>query len=109
MISTDYVRPAAIKPKVIEDSCPRFGLHNMRYGLATWLVDQGNSPEIVQRMLRWSSTRMLQRYVHPAKKTRRAQGEFLKRMNGKRARRRVQEKRSPKRETRMKSGAGDGI
>jgi len=61
------------------------------------LVDQGNSPEIVQRMLRWSSTRTLQRYVHPAKKTRRAQGEFLKRMNGKRARRRVQEKRSPKR------------
>jgi integrase len=97
MISTDYVRPAAIEAKVIEESCPRFGLHNMRHGLATWLVDQGTSPEIVQRMLRWSSTRMLQRYVHPEKKARRAQGEFLKRMNGKRVRGRVQENGSPTR------------
>jgi hypothetical protein len=81
---TEYRSIIALEKVRIEESCPRFGLHNMRHSLATWLFDQGTSPEIVQRMLRWSSTRMLPRYVHPEKKARRAQGEFPKRMNGKR-------------------------
>lgn len=100
MISTNYVRPAAIKAKVIEDSCPRFGLHNMRHGLATFLTERGTDPRVIQRMLRWSEDKMLQRYAHPKKQARKAQGEFLGRMLKKgagRVHRRVQQKRPSKR------------
>ncbi len=91
MISTDYIRPAAIRAKVIEDSCPRFGLHNMRHGLATFLVEHGTDPKIIQRMLRWSDAKMLQRYAHPKKAARKAQNAFLGRMK-KRVQVRVQRK-----------------
>lgn len=100
MISTDYVHPAAIEAKVIENSCPRFGLHNMRHGLATFLTERGTDPKVIQRMLRWSDDKMLQRYAHPKKQARKAQGEFLGRMLKKgagRVQRRVQQKRLPKR------------
>ena len=96
MISTDYIRPAAIKAKVIEPSCPRFGLYNMRHGLATFLAERGTDPKVIQRMLRWSSTRMLQRYFHPKKQARKAQGEYFGRM-GKRVQVQVQQKRPSRR------------
>jgi integrase len=96
MISTDYVRPAAIKAGVIDASCPRFGLHNCRHGLATFLVERGTDPKVIQRMLRWSSTRMLQRYLHPKKQARKAQGAYLGRMR-KRVQVRVQRKRPSRR------------
>jgi integrase len=92
MISTDYVRPAAIKAGVIDADCPRFGLHNMRHGLATFLAERGTDPKVIQRMLRWSSTRMLQRYFHPKKQARKAQGEYMGSI-GKRVQVRVQQKR----------------
>jgi len=92
MISTDYVRPAAINAKVITADCPRFGLHNMRHGLATFLEERGTDPKVIQRMLRWSSTRMLQRYFHPKKQARKAQVAYLGRMT-KRVQVRVQGKR----------------
>ena len=92
MISTDYVRPAAIKAGVTDAECPRFGLHNMRHGLATFLAERGTDPKVIQRMLRWSSTRMLQRYFHPKKQARKAQGEYMGRM-GERVQVRVQQRR----------------
>lgn len=55
MISTDYIRPAAFKAKVIDVSCPRFGLYNMRHGLATFLAEGGADVTVIQRMLGWSS------------------------------------------------------
>jgi len=100
MISTDYVRPAAIRAGVINASCPRFGLHNMRHGLATFLAEAGTDVRVIQRMLRWSSTRMLQRYLHPKKQARKAQGAFLGRMKKKgrvRVQVRVQQKRPSRR------------
>lgn len=80
MISQDYVRPAAIRAGVIDESCPRFGLHNMRHGLATFLTERGTDVRIIQRMLRWSDTKMLQRYAHPRRQAKKAQGEYLGRM-----------------------------
>lgn len=80
MISTDYVRPAAIRAGVIDESCPRFGLHNCRHGLSTFLVERGTDLKVIQRMLRWSDVKMLQRYAHPRRQAKKAQGEFLGRM-----------------------------
>lgn len=100
MISTDYVRPGAIRAGVIDESCPRFGLHNMRHGLATFLAERGTDPKIIQRMLRWSDPKMLQRYAHPRRQAKKAQGEFLGRMfrkGRKRVQKRVQQKRLSKR------------
>jgi integrase len=100
MLSVDYVRPTAIRAGVIDASCPRFGLHNMRHGLATFLAEAGTDLRVIQRMLRWSSTRMLQRYLHPKKQARKAQGVFLGRMKKKghvRVQVRVQQKRPAKR------------
>jgi integrase len=97
MLSVDYVRPAGIKAGVITDSCPRFGLHNMRHGLATFLVEHGTDPKIIQRMLRWSDAKMLQRYAHPKKAAKKAQGAFLGKML-KRVQVRVQRKRPSRRE-----------
>jgi integrase len=100
MISTDYVRPAAIRAGVIDESCPRFGLHNCRHGLATFLTERGTDVQIIKRMLRWSDVKMLQRYAHPRRQAKKAQGEFLGRMFGKgrkRVRKRVQRKRVSKR------------
>jgi integrase len=100
MISTDYVRPAAIRAGVIATDWPRFGLHNCRHGLATFLTERGTDPKVIQRMLRWSDAKMLQRYAHPKKQARKAQGEFLGRMLRKgvgRVQKRVQQKRPSKR------------
>jgi integrase len=96
MISTDYIRPAAIKAKVIDASCPRFGLYNMRHGLATFLAERGTDVKVIQRMLRWSSARMLQRYFHPRKQARKEQGAYFGKM-GKRVQVRVQRKSPSKR------------
>ena len=96
MLSVDYVRPAAIRAGVIKADCPRFGLHNCRHGLATFLVEYGTDPKVIQRMLRWSDAKMLQRYAHPKKAAKKAQGAFLGKML-KRVRVRVQRKRPTKR------------
>jgi integrase len=96
MLSVDYVRPAAIRAGVIGEDCPRFGLHNCRHGLATFLVEYGTDPKIIQRMLRWSDAKMLQRYAHPKKAAKKAQGAFLGKML-KRVQVRVQQKRPSQR------------
>jgi integrase len=79
MIVQDYVRPAAVAAGVIPDDCPRFGFHNLRHGLSTFLIDNGHDPVVVQRMLRQSNVNMTMHYVHNSHKARNAQAQFIER------------------------------
>jgi integrase len=79
MIVEDYIRPAAIAAGVITEDCPRFGFHNLRHGLSTFLIDNGQDPVVVQRMLRQSHVDMTMHYVHNSHKARNAQGQFIER------------------------------
>ena len=53
----------------------RFGFHNLRHGLGTWLAEQGTDPVVIQRVLRHSSQKMMEHYVHP--KAREAQERYI--------------------------------
>jgi integrase len=64
MIVQDYIRPAAVAAGVIPEDCPRFGFHNLRHGLSTFLIDNGQDPVVVQRMLRQSHVDMRMHYVY---------------------------------------------
>jgi len=87
MLVEDYVRPAAIAAGVLEirdgleyydgEPVERFGFHNLRHGLATWLAENGTSPEVIARMLRWSKTDMMVHYVHAQKAARDAQERYI--------------------------------
>jgi integrase len=79
MIVQDYVRPAAVAAGVIAADCPRFGFHNLRHGLSTFLIENGHDPVVVQRMLRQSNVDMTMHYVHNSHKARDAQGQFIER------------------------------
>jgi len=51
--SQDYLRPAAVKAGVIPLGYKgRFGWHNLRHSLATFLAGEGVSPAVTQSMLR---------------------------------------------------------
>jgi integrase len=55
MLVEDYLRPAAVKVGVLkEGERVRFGFHNLRHSLASFLVQQGTDPKTVQKMLRHS-------------------------------------------------------
>lgn len=85
MIVEDYIRPAAIAAEVLEERdgmcyydgevVTRFGFHNLRHGLATWLAEQGTDPAVIQRMLRHSSKDMTMHYIHA--KAREAQEQYI--------------------------------
>jgi integrase len=77
MIVEDYIRPAAVAAGVISNDCPRFGFQNLRHGLSTFLIEKGQDPVVVQRMLRQSHVNMTMHYVHNSRKARNAQGQFL--------------------------------
>jgi integrase len=79
MIVQDYVRPAAVAAGVIAENCPRFGFHNLRHGISTFLIDNGHDPVVVQRMLRQSNVDMTMHYVHNSHKARTAQAQFIER------------------------------
>ena len=79
MIVQDYLRPAAVAAGVIPEDCPRFGFHNLRHGLSTFLIENGHDPLVVQRMLRQSHVDMTMHYVHNRHKARDAQGQFIER------------------------------
>jgi integrase len=79
MIVQDYIRPAAVAAGVIPDDCPRFGFHNLRHGLSTFLIENGHDPVVVQRMLRQSHVDMAMHYVHNSHRARDAQAEFIER------------------------------
>ena len=88
MIVEDYIRPAAIAAGVLEERrgkfyydgelVIRFGFHNLRHGLATWLAEQGKDPMVIQRMLRHSTTDMTAHYIHA--KAREAQEQYIEQL-----------------------------
>jgi site-specific recombinase XerD len=55
MLVEDHLRPAAVKAGVLkEGEKVRFGFHNLRHSLASFLVRQGTDVKTVQKMLRHS-------------------------------------------------------
>lgn len=52
MLTSDHLRPAAIAAGVKMRKGQRFGFHNFRHGLASWLVNQGTDAKTVQGLLR---------------------------------------------------------
>jgi integrase len=75
MLVEDHLRPAAVAAGVLEtrngpafydgELVVRFGFHNLRHGLATWLAEKGTNPAVIRRMLRHSSTDMTMHYINP--------------------------------------------
>jgi integrase len=90
MIVEDYIRPAALAAGIIKEDCPRFGFHNLRHGLCTFLIENGHDPVVVQRMLRQSHVDMTMHYTHNSHQRREAQARFMERFLPEREPKRVQ-------------------
>jgi integrase len=79
----DHLRPAAIAARLQIAKGQRFGLHNLRHSLSSWLVNKGKvEPKTVQSILRHSRIQTtLDLYTQgDGDETRAAQGAFLKEM-----------------------------
>jgi site-specific recombinase XerD len=64
MLVEDHLRPAAIKAGVSLAPGTRFGFHNLRHSLATFLVNAGTDAKTVQTLLRHADvSTTLQLYV----------------------------------------------
>lgn len=84
MLVEDYLRPAAAKAgilssyrnaegKLVENDPRRFGFHNLRHSLASFLVRIGTDPKTVQTLLRHSDVKFtLQFYTHSVSEDRMA-------------------------------------
>jgi integrase len=81
MLVEDYLRPAALSVGVLnkDDTTTRFGFHNLRHSLASFLVSQGTDPKTVQALLRHSDVKTtLGIYAHSHDAARMtAQGDML--------------------------------
>ncbi len=90
MLVEDYLRPAAAKAgilsshrdeqgRLVEDDPRRFGFHNLRHSLASFLVRIRTDPKTVQTLLRHSDLKLtLQCYSHAVSHDRMAAaGEML--------------------------------
>ncbi len=80
MLAADHLRPAAVKAGVLkEGEKVRFGFHNLRHSLASFLVRTKTDPKTVQARLRHSDVRTtLQLYAHSVTEDRlAAQGQVL--------------------------------
>lgn len=65
ILTADYLRPAALTAGVQLRPGQRFGFHNFRHGLATYLVNQGTDVKTVQGLLRHANvTTTLGKYAH---------------------------------------------
>jgi site-specific recombinase XerD len=65
VMSQDYLRPAAIKAGVSLTDGQRFGWHNLRHSLASFLVQTNVDPKTVQSLLRHANvTTTLGLYSH---------------------------------------------
>jgi integrase len=73
MLVEDYLRPAAVKagvPELLGSQRVRFGFHNLRHSLASFLVDSGTDPKTVQDMLRQADVQTTLRfYAHSKHET----------------------------------------
>jgi integrase len=79
----DHLRPAAKAAGLKIPDGYRFGLHNLRHSLSSWLVNKGKAdPKTVQSLLRHSRIQTtLDLYTQgDGDETRAAQGTFLKEM-----------------------------
>jgi hypothetical protein len=84
MLVEDYLRPAAAKAgilsshrddcgRLVEDDPRRFGFHNLRHSLASFLVRIRTDPKTVQTLLRHSDVKLtLQFYSHAVNQDRMA-------------------------------------
>ena len=52
MMAKDKIRPAAIKVGIQLESGQRFGFHNFRHSLATFLINKGKDVKTIQGLLR---------------------------------------------------------
>jgi integrase len=80
MLVEDHLRPAAIAAGVLnEGESVRFGFHNLRHSLASFLVGQGTDPKTVQTLLRHADiATTLGVYAHSHSESRMtAQGDML--------------------------------
>ena len=80
MLVEDHLQPAAVKAGVLaEDDPRRFGFHNLRHSLASYLVRSKTDPKTVQALLRHSDVKTtLQLYAHSVSEDRlAAQGQVL--------------------------------
>jgi integrase len=80
MLVEDHLRPAAVKAGVLTKDDPRrFGFHNLRHSLASFLVRSKTDPKTVQALLRHSDVKTtLQLYAHSVTEDRlAAQGQVL--------------------------------
>src|SRR6266849_1696653 len=76
MLVEDYLRPAAVRAgvllshrdeegRLVDIDPRRFGLHNLRHSLASFLIRIKTDPKTVQTLLRHSDVRLtLQFYTH---------------------------------------------
>jgi integrase len=76
MLVEDYLRPAAVKVgilsshrneegRLVDDDPRRFGFHNLRHSLASFLIRIKTDPKTVQTLLRHSDVKLtLQCYTH---------------------------------------------
>jgi integrase len=102
MLVEDYLKPAATRAGIIwvengqmhgEDGevIKRFGFHSFRHSLTSWLMANGENPQVVRAMLRWTSLNMLWHYSHGFSKEKlEAQGTVLEKLVPERVRQRVQ-------------------
>jgi integrase len=90
MLVEDHLRPAAARAgivsshrddrgRLVEDDPRRFGFHNLRHSLASFLVRMRTDPKTVQSLLRHSDVKLtLQFYTHAVSQDRMAAaGEML--------------------------------
>ena len=80
MLVQDHLRPAAVAAGVLtERDSRRFGFHNLRHSLASFLVRSRTDPKTVQALLRHSDVKTtLQLYAHSVSEDRlAAQGRVL--------------------------------
>jgi len=80
MLVEGHLRPAAIAAGVLQEHVAmRFGFHNLRHSLASFLVRTNTNPKTVQALLRHSDVKTtLQLYAHSISEDRMAaQGQML--------------------------------
>ena len=84
MLVEDHLRPAALKAGIlsshkdlrgqpVDDDPRRFGFHNLRHSLASFLIRTRTDPKTVQTLLRHSDVKLtLQFYSHAVSRDRMA-------------------------------------
>jgi integrase len=82
MLVEDHLRPAAAKAEFLVPAGHRFGFHNLRHGLASFMSEIKIDTKTIQDSLRWQDPRiLLTTYAHSRLQTRRkAQNKFVAKM-----------------------------